>query len=78
LFISEARKEGFFEIKKPQKYRKGKTMTFALVEREGWFGRDKLDREIVIENILKYQRFFSEFQKLWKKSESDKLPSDQT
>ena len=48
LFISEARKEGFFEIKKPKKFGKGKTMTFAVVEREGWFGNDKLDRDVVI------------------------------
>ena len=66
LFISEARKEGFFEIKKPQKFGKGKTMTFAVVEQEGWFGNDKLDREGVIKNILKYQEFFIAFQKKFK------------
>lgn len=66
LFISEARKEGFFEIKKPEKFGKGKTMTFAVVEREEWFGNDKLDREGVIKNILKYQEFFIEFQKTFK------------
>lgn len=66
LFISEARKEGFFEIEKPKKFGKGKTMTFALVEQEGWFGNDKLDREGVIKNILKYQEFFIAFQKKFK------------
>ncbi|OFN30797.1 hypothetical protein HMPREF2600_11460 [Neisseria sp. HMSC077D05] len=66
LFISEARKEGFSEIKKPERFGKGKTMTFAVVEREGWFGNDKLDRESVIKNILKYQEFFIAFQKKFK------------
>ena len=50
-------------------------MTFAMVEREGWFGNDKLDREGVIKNILKYQKFFTEFQKKFK---ADTQSSEQT
>ena len=58
LFISEARKEGFFEIKKPQKFGKGKTMTFAVVEREvglvtiNWIGRVLLKISLSIRNFL--------------------------
>ena len=38
-------------------------MTFAIIEQQYWLGEGKLDAPKVIENILKYQKFFSQFQK---------------
>ena len=63
LITAEAKKAGVFEIKRPERFGSGAYMTFAIIEQQYWLGEGKLDAPKVIENILKYQKFFSQFQK---------------
>lgn len=63
LITEEAKKAGLPEIKRPERFGSGAYMTFAVIDQEYWFGEGKLDVKKVISNILKYQKFFSQFQK---------------
>ena len=63
LITEEAKKAGLPEIKRPERFGSGAYMTFAVIEQQYWLGEGKLDAPKVIENILKYQKFFSQFQK---------------
>lgn len=67
LIIEEAKKAGLFEIKKPDRFGSGAYMTFAIIEQEYWLGKGTLDKSKVIENIMKYQEFFSNFQEKYMK-----------
>ncbi|MCQ9120854.1 hypothetical protein BKG95_01840 [Rodentibacter pneumotropicus] len=61
--INKAKEHGLTEIKKPDRFGSGVYMTFAVVEKESWFGTGILDIDKVIESIHKYQQFFVEFNK---------------
>ena len=63
MITEEAKKVGLPEIKRPERFGSGSYMTFAIIEQQYWLGEGKLDAPKVIENILKYQKFFSQFQK---------------
>ena len=63
MITEEAKKAGLPEIKRPERFGSGAYMTFAVIDQEYWFSEGKLDVKKVISNILKYQKFFSQFQK---------------
>jgi len=62
VVIKEAKKRGFSEIKRPNRFGSGTYMTIAIVERKDWLGSDDsiLDKKQVIETLLKYEVFLTE------------------
>lgn len=58
LITKQATQEGILGIKKPDRFGNGEYMTFAVIEREGWFGNECFDGQKVLENLAKYQAFF--------------------
>lgn len=58
IIISEAKKHNYLEIKRPNRFGSGNYMTFAVIEQSNWLGVGILDKEEVINNLLKYNSFF--------------------
>ncbi|HOD87528.1 MAG TPA: hypothetical protein PKN53_00815, partial [Bacteroidales bacterium] len=50
-----------YEIKKPTRFGNGTYMTVGVVSREDWLGKDNaiLDKDVVIRNLKKYEKFLS-------------------
>jgi len=61
VLIKQAQNENRAEIRKPDRFGKGKNMTVAIVSRENWLGADGsiLDKEKVIGTLKEYETFLN-------------------
>jgi hypothetical protein len=61
IFMEKVSKNKKNEIKKPPRFGNGTYMTIAVVERKDWLGDDNeiINKEKVIENLKKYEKFLS-------------------
>jgi len=61
IIARQAKKECKKEIRKPERFGKGKFMTVAIVHRKEWLGNDNtyFDETKVIERLIEYKRFLN-------------------
>jgi hypothetical protein len=61
IIINEATRQGYNEIKKPERFGYGSSMTVAIVEKADWLGKENetVDVEKVLKNLSKYEEFLS-------------------